>query len=300
VNCQEFESLFISLLQGKISFSAAETCKAHREICPNCQELWELARLEVVRTPLPEEEKLLQSVMGKTSGRACGKARELMPDQLDHQLPQIHSALLQEHLNSCDSCNQFYFVLSQLPAELRALAELDPGPSFTWQVMEATLCDKPIAQAITTRPAWNWSRWLGRPRLVWEIAYIGTVLFFVLLKGFAIFPDFTPGESLGTLQAKPLAVWDSTKEAVKQNWNLGVADWATRNQGVKKKFSIQLKEISETFIQTGKKSQQHWQLTWEFINQQQALYWEQIGQQLSILRNVGGKILYLPRSEKKG
>ena len=299
MNCQEFESLFMRFLQGKLSPAAAENCETHREICPNCRELWELAQREVVLVPVTEEEKLVRAVLGKTTGPACGRARDLMPDLLDHQLPKDHSALLEEHLNSCSPCRQLYAVLSQLPTELRALAELDPGPGFTRRVMDSTLHDKPIVQGITTRPSRKWSRWPRRPRLVWEIAYIGTVWFFVLLKGFSLFPDFTPGESLGTLQAKPLEVWDSTRAAVRQNWILGVAEWTARNQGMRKKASVHLEEIGESFIQAEKKSRQHWQLTWEIISQQQALYWEQISRQFSVLQSAGEKIFHMPRSEKK-
>jgi hypothetical protein len=142
-----------------------------------------------------EAEKLLASVLHRTTGAACRRAEELLCDltfaedglragdeagvaaREDGGWPD--RALLAAHLEHCKACADLATALQHAAGVLPSLASLDPGPGFTWAVLQATSRAMPTRAA---RLAGWWRGWLVRPRFAFELAYVATLLL-VLIVG---------------------------------------------------------------------------------------------------------------------
>ena len=62
---------------------------------------------------------------------------ERIQDFLDQRLPPKEEAEVQEHLSSCRECQSEIEGWSLLFSDLGSLAELDPGPAFTQEILQA-------------------------------------------------------------------------------------------------------------------------------------------------------------------
>ncbi len=103
-------------------------------------------------------------------------AQELQPpDTRDAgPLDADDRALLEAHLEHCPACAALARNLAVLRATLPSFASLDPGPSFTAQVLAATSRAQPATLADRLSA---WLRpWLSRPRFALEAAYVCTLL----------------------------------------------------------------------------------------------------------------------------
>ncbi len=81
---------------------------------------------------------LTRRILARTSGSACGRAEALLGGRWDARLDADDDRLLGEHLQRCGRCRALAAVLDRLPPVLSALAEREPGPSFTAAVLAAT------------------------------------------------------------------------------------------------------------------------------------------------------------------
>ncbi|MGD8395467.1 MAG: hypothetical protein PVF43_08335 [Candidatus Eiseniibacteriota bacterium] len=146
-----------------------------------------------------EREAFVQSVLARTSGRACDRAEGHLGDYVDGHLDHDDAGLVAEHLEHCMPCRAVARTIAEMRAPLRRMAAIDPGPDFTAAVVQATtgagareralapLRTRPRALALA--PVALWTRWcaiwqalVARPRFALEAAYVGTVLL-VLLVG---------------------------------------------------------------------------------------------------------------------
>jgi predicted anti-sigma-YlaC factor YlaD len=119
--------------------------------------------------PFPPLEGLTEAILARTSGSPCRRLEALACDLVDGLLKPVQQSLAQAHLEHCPACRTLVAGLRELEAVLPAFTDLDPGPAFTAEVLEATL---PAAQ-----PSFRgtWIRLVRRPRLCLEAAYLGTV-----------------------------------------------------------------------------------------------------------------------------
>ena len=129
-------------------------------------------------------EELTRRVLAQTSGSPCPSAHERLASLADDELAPGDAELMRMHLTHCRECARLLEVIGWLSAELPALAEVEPGPAFTRDVMAAT----------AQRHGWRWA-WegiidqardatralLARPRLPLEAAYVGAMLVWLLV-----------------------------------------------------------------------------------------------------------------------
>jgi len=134
-------------------------------------------------------EDLVQGILSRTSGPACGRALEQLPDLADGTLDATSRALVQGHLEHCAPCRQVAVVLGWLDGELPAMAAVDPGEAFTAAVLARTarMPSRSAAAGQLTGPAsWMdrlgqwWSERIDRPLFAWQAAYALTVLLVAL------------------------------------------------------------------------------------------------------------------------
>lgn len=144
-------------------------------------------------------EALTAAILARTSGSPCGSAEErLLARSEGVPADPSESALLEAHLAHCAACASFARAVEVMREGLPALAELDPGPWFTEQVLRRTV------QATPVRPAWVyqaqdiWSALVRRPRIALETAYVAAMLAFLLLG--------SPGPFVREIASNPASV----------------------------------------------------------------------------------------------
>ena len=83
-------------------------------------------------------EDFVKNVLQRTSGSACERALNLLPELSDHQLEDLDRQLVQAHLEHCEGCRQVAVALGWLGSLLPDMAILEPGPDFTAAVLAGT------------------------------------------------------------------------------------------------------------------------------------------------------------------
>lgn len=179
MNCQEFINQADAYSQERLDPVRTLAWEEHADCCPSCG-IWAAV---LIRPALPSAEDpaaLTGSILGRTSGPACGQAREGLCDFVDGALPPAELELLAEHLSHCPPCATLAAELGEIEALLPGRAALDPGETFTRGVLEHTsraTFPEPPAHAFRT----GWRELLARrPRLALEAAYAATVLIVLL------------------------------------------------------------------------------------------------------------------------
>lgn len=183
MSCHEFEARLEALTGGELPAAERAACLRHAELCGECRELLELARLGAA----PAEGGLVAAVMASTSGPVCERALERLAESWDVAPDRARAAgvgdpLLALHLEGCPECRATAGVLAALAADLPGLAEVRPDAAFADDVLAATL---PFA--VRLRRGWERARreliprLVRRPRFAWEAAFVVTVAFLPLI-----------------------------------------------------------------------------------------------------------------------
>ena len=164
------------------------------------------------RNDIRPDEKFVQGVLGRTTGSACGRCLDLLPDLTDGALEDLDRQLVQGHLEHCTGCRAVAVTLGWITPLLPGMAEIDPGEAFTSAVLDATTRRKAWDEAGPTGAAglvdrlgrW-WERQILKPQFTFQAAYVATVILVLLtavpgapLKG-------APGKALEVIQAGPQA-----------------------------------------------------------------------------------------------
>jgi hypothetical protein len=130
----------------------------------------------LAEAPVEPPADLAASILERTSGSPCARARERLCDQVDGRLEAVDDELVGMHREGCADCDGLGQALTQLRADLPLLAEIRPDEGFLGDVLERTSA-RPDWTARLTR---GWRALLQRPRIAWEGAYVGACLFAVL------------------------------------------------------------------------------------------------------------------------
>lgn len=183
VDCRQLEDRLEALLDGALDAAERRRCDEHLAACAGCREL--VAPLLAPRAAEPPPPGLLTGVMARTAAGACRQARLLACERLDGTLSTADGQLLAPHLERCGDCRAVVRVLTALPADLPALAELRPPHGFADAVLAATL---PLA--VRLRRWWraSWPGWVRRPRFASEAAFVATLVLVLVVA--------TPGSPL--------------------------------------------------------------------------------------------------------
>jgi anti-sigma factor RsiW len=178
LNCDGFEALLERYLTRDLILNERRTAEDHLGACPRCRRLLEIASGERNLLPLGIEGELTRSILERTSGSACQRARTLLCDSSDGILDGRDAEILKLHTDHCPKCNAIAQILVELGAALPSMAEIDPGADFTAAVLGATEGAR-LPFRIRVRE-W-WSGLTRRPRFSWEAAYAGALLFFIAI-----------------------------------------------------------------------------------------------------------------------
>ena len=157
---------------------------------------------------------LTNSILKRTSGLACGRSRDYLPDFVDGKLDAGSGGLLALHLQYCSGCRALDQSLRGLAGTFPGMALLEPEEGFTAAVMQATVEHRPVSRTFGFL-GW-WDRQIQRPRFALEIAYVGTLLCVLVLGnpaelvGKVVAQHFEAGGSPGGVSQLLPAFWDKS------------------------------------------------------------------------------------------
>ncbi|MCB1184093.1 zf-HC2 domain-containing protein [bacterium] len=132
-----------------------------------------------------DADAFVDGVLGRTSGKACGRALDQLDALLDGELHGLDRRLVQAHLEHCPGCSSVAVTLGWLGPALPAMAVLDPGPAFTARVLDRTVRAR-VSRSAPAHPGglaglmdrvgrW-WEEQILRPAFATQVAYVATVL----------------------------------------------------------------------------------------------------------------------------
>ncbi len=182
MNCSDIEDTLDKFQQGLLSAEERQAFDAHLETCLSCRGLMKAVSGSLDIPPLPVPQDLTGSILERTSGRACGRARELLCDYSDGALDSSYAEIISLHLEHCSECTALAQSLAELNEMLPQMGEIDPGMGFTFRVLRATSRrPRESRPSISVRLKQWWLRLIQRPRFSWEAAYLGTVILVSLM-----------------------------------------------------------------------------------------------------------------------
>jgi hypothetical protein len=182
MNCAEFWENLESYREGLMTPEERHVVEKHLNSCAACRNLLQTASdlLDLQLHPIPPD--LTRSILERTSGPACGRAREHLCDFVDGVLDARYAKILSLHLENCADCSALAAVLADLKECLPQMGEIEPGPSFTVRVLGETSLKPPESHVNPWAPIQKWWQLLiQRPRFSWEAAYLGTVFLVCVL-----------------------------------------------------------------------------------------------------------------------
>jgi predicted anti-sigma-YlaC factor YlaD len=180
MTCLTFLDRLANLLDGSATPAERAAAEKHAATCADCAALLRAAGHD--RQPRDKHagterapEDLVGPVLARTTGPACRRAEDLLPDYVDGVLEAQTASLLAGHLAHCAACRALAEALRAVGPVLATLAQIEPGPDLLVSVLDAT-SRRPKPGRVAAWVA-RWSELLvARPRLSLEAAYVGTVL----------------------------------------------------------------------------------------------------------------------------
>lgn len=175
--------------------------------------------------PLQPPRDLLPSILEKTSGPACGRVEALLAQGLLDDTEDLDTQLVSAHADGCAACDALRAVFSQLALDLRAMRDLEPDAGFADAVCKMTTQTAGgLRSSLVERCRSRWEQLVQRPRFAWETAYVGALLFWLVLSlPLVSLPDARP-----VMQAlrDPVLRWN------RQVWRSTHSGWSTASTQV--------------------------------------------------------------------
>lgn len=218
MNCRTLEQCLDACLEGKLTDEERGSLDRHLESCGACRHLLSIARGEVnPAAGIPEG--FTESVLERTGGSPCVRARQLLCEYVDGHLSPPDFELVCAHLDNCQRCVALAAGLSELQNHLPGMAEIEPDPVFTAAVLRrfSALADH-RADPWTRVHQW-WLNLVRRPRFSWEAAYVGTLLL-VLAFGNPLSPSYGSLRNLASPQSAPRVALQRVSRQVPQLWDV--------------------------------------------------------------------------------
>ena len=178
MECAHFARRLDALLDGTLPAGEQTRAEAHAVACHRCHELYALMRVDIdaIETPASgPPDDLTESILLRTSGRACGHARTLLGDHVDGTLVAVERELVDAHLQRCGECAALAHVLTRLGEDLPCFAELRPDAALVDDVLARTMPARRWS-SIWTRVQQAGRRLFERPRIAWEAGYVAAMV----------------------------------------------------------------------------------------------------------------------------
>jgi predicted anti-sigma-YlaC factor YlaD len=197
MSCTTLLTRIEMFLEGRLLAAEQKAASAHLAGCPRCREIVKVMRTDLRFMSDEPPAGLTESILERTSGRPCDRARELLGDLVDGAVTGLDRDLIEGHLESCADCAAVRRALTQLAGDLPVFATLRPIPSLVDDVMALT---------VERRSPWRdvlsatWQSLLGRSRLALEAGYVGAVLLWLVFGASWAPLRAAPAQALAVVQ----------------------------------------------------------------------------------------------------
>jgi hypothetical protein len=209
--CSDFEDRLGDILANSLPREALQAAVDHLAECRRCRLLLEVAAGERDISPAGSGQSLVREILRKTSGPGCGRVREQICDFVDGTLHRDDAQVLAIHIENCGVCSELASTIRELSAVLPGMAELDPGASFTRQVLTATSRGEFSQPRRRDLLAGWWRSVVRRPRFAWEAAYAGALVF-ALAIGSPTLVTTAVSAPLDEVRGRTRQVWSAATE----------------------------------------------------------------------------------------
>jgi len=222
VKCAQFEDFLDRFLENSLIDEERLRVKQHLQECERCSDLAAIVQGDLNLLESAVGDVLTRSVLKRTSGSACGKDKNQLPDYEDGRLGAEIAARMKQHLDHCQHCAAVLAVLKELDTVLPILAIVEPDVGFTAEVLSRTSGWQPAPR--TPQPSWgarlgDWWDWcLARPRFSWEAAYVGTLIFVLVFGVSGLSVENVVARPLSTVESKLAPGIEATSDIVLSRW----------------------------------------------------------------------------------
>ena len=234
MDCRTLDELIRGKRLDALSPAEQRALELHLEGCSSCRELILPERFTLPLQPPPD---LLSSILRETSGSACGRAGELLAERLDDELDDLDNRLVEDHADDCVRCDALRSAFSYLAVDLPAMRELEPEPGFANAVFALTSHSaNPRRPRSSERIRRLWNRLVQRPRFAWEAAYVGAMLFWLVLGLPLVDLPGTPPHvrdylpDLSGVRATIRALRDPAFDLNRRTWVTTRENWSSRTE----------------------------------------------------------------------
>jgi hypothetical protein len=218
MNCSRFSEILADFQEGKLLPGEQSAAEAHVGTCSACRRLLDIIRGGIAVLPEDREDELARSILDRTCGPVCSHVESQLWDFAGGELGEEDSQLLILHLEHCAGCRSVAGDLAILQEELPAMSEIEPGASFTSDVVRITSGGIPDQSGFAKRLQACWNLLVQRPLFSYEAAYVGTLVVILAFSPFLPFREFALEKMLSAV-VQPSAnylhsVWAETKAPV--------------------------------------------------------------------------------------
>ena len=237
MDCGHFAEILADFQEGTLSPGEQSAAQAHLAECSLCQRLLEIARGEVDLFSQAQHEELARFILDRTSGSGCVRVESTLWDFIEGDLGAEDSHLISLHLEHCAECRSVAEDLVLMRQELPAMADIDPGESFTRDVVCATKRLRPYKSDLNSGfRAW-WDRMVQRPRFALEAAYVGTLVLFLTFSIASLSPQSISFDRISSARVQPpvkfiSSIWTGTKSHASNQLSEFASAAAAKKQAV--------------------------------------------------------------------
>jgi hypothetical protein len=216
MDCSHFAEILADLQEGTLSPGMQSAAQVHLAECSVCRGLLDISRGHVDILPQERHDELARSILDRTSGSVCAHVESSLWDFIEGELSTEDSHLISLHLENCAECRSVAEDLVLIQQELPAMAEIDPGESFTQEVISGTSRVRPYRSVLRAGfRAW-WDRMVQRPRFSLEVAYVGALVLFLIFSIPSLSLQSISFDKLSSATVQPSAkfivsTWTGTK-----------------------------------------------------------------------------------------
>jgi hypothetical protein len=205
MDCGHFIEIIADFQEGKLAAVEQSAAEDHLRKCADCRAFLDVVRGNRNMLPENQRDELARSILDRTSGPVCPRVESSLWEFAGGETSAQDSKMIALHLDHCADCKSLAEAFAAMQEVLPAMAEIDPGSSFTTEVVSLTSGLHPYRSSLRTRFLTWWNGVIHRPRFSLEAAYIGTMLVFLLFSS-----PFLPFRNIQPEQVRSAAMRIST------------------------------------------------------------------------------------------
>jgi hypothetical protein len=193
MNCDRLHELLDAWTTGELSVELRDQLEAHAADCAECASVLRHSHEDSAGF---DDDLVVRPVLAATTGRTCGQVEWVLAG--DPRASEVELEWARDHAAHCEHCARFEAWMAALPELLPTLAERDPGPDFTAEVLLATLPGPSLGSVFVRRVRDHVDRWQRRPEFAQELSFVLTLALLVV--------TFLPGSPLRDVPRQALSV----------------------------------------------------------------------------------------------